>query len=337
MARRAVVKWTAAFPALLLLPPLSALAQPDGRLARVAIVTQGEPREAIAPGDHPMWGSFFAELQRLGHQEGVTVAIDRWAVESRSEEHLRALAQRIVETKPDVIYLRGTVLLDMLMAATTTIPIVANGTWLPQDVASYRRPGGNVTGIDGTAGFEIFSKQVQLLYEAVPTIRRVAWLGPENNWEDAPTTAAALSASAQLGLELEPAYVDLAASEESIRRAFELIAQHGFDALIVGVAVIMTRHTELIAGLALATSLPAIGFQRRYAEAGLLMAYSAEQASLYRRGAALVDQILDGADPSRMPIERPTRFDFVVNLRTASALGLTLPPATMLFATEIIE
>ena len=183
---------------------------------------------------------------------------------------------------------------------------------------------------------EIFAKQVELLHDAVPTTSRIGWLGPKNFWTH-PLTAAARSAAERLGLALAPMLIDYPIGKSTIQRAFGGMADRTTDTLFVTPAADVFLQRETVVASAASARLPAISLQREYAELGLLMSYFTNEAERFRDAAGYVDRILRGANPADLPVQRPRKFDFIVNLKTASELGLTIPPTIMTAATEFIE
>ena len=203
-------------------------------------------------------------------------------------------------------------------------------------VASFARPGGNITGVAPTPPGEIFAKQVQLLRDAVSTPSRVAWLGPRSYWNHA-FTEATRSAAEQLGLALVQMRIVYPIGKSSIQRAFQDLPDQGIDGLFVTSAADIYLYREAVVEAATRAKLPAISMQREYAELGLLMSYSTDQAARYRDAAGYVDRILRGNDPAELPVQLPTAFEFVINLNTARNLGITMPPHLLTQATELIE
>ncbi len=214
--------------------------------------------------------------------------------------------------------------------------LAAIGTYPDGAYASLARPGGNITGVEGSLGDQFYAKHVQLLHDAVPAASRIAWLGSRSLW-DRGSAAGARAGAEQLGLTLVPVIVDTPVNEATIRQAFNEMARQAFDALYVAPSTGVYVHHKLVAELVAAARLPAAGRHRQYAEAGLLMTYGPSISANFERGAWYVDQILKGANPAETPIEQPTTIDFIVNLKTARELGLTLPPEIMIRATEFIE
>lgn len=203
--------------------------------------------------------------------------------------------------------------------------------------ASLARPGGNATGLS-VVNTELAGKRVELLKAVIPTLTRAAVLraSPDN---PPPPTAAAILRETEAGARILGIALDLIEilDEAKIEQAFATIASRGHQALIVLPTAISARHAARIAGLALMARLAAVGDGRQFAEAGGLLAYGSDYADQMRRAAIYVDKILKGASPADLPVEQPTRFELVINLKTAVALGLTIPPALLARADEVIE
>lgn len=309
-----------------------ASAQPIADLPRIAIVEAGEPIENMTIDGHPYWHALLTAMRDLGLIEGETVAIDRWTAGDTTAVGLASLAQAVIAARPDIVIPRGLTTIDAFRKATATIPIIGLGTF-PPDI-DLAHPGANITGIEATAGVEIYMKQLQMLQAAAPAATAIAWVGPAPVWEG-PIGEAVRQSARELGLELLLVVVDIPVTAETIRQSFDRLGD--VEGLVVSPAIAMTPHHALVAELAGATRLPAIGLQRVYADAGLMMTYGPDLPYAYRRGAVYVARILGGAAPSELAIEQARKFDLVINLRTAAALGVTLPPGIMLMATDIIE
>jgi putative ABC transport system substrate-binding protein len=313
--------------------PQPLLAQGRADLPRIAIVEQGGPVENIAIGGIARWEAFLRELEALGHVEGRTVQIERWSASDQTNEGFARVAQAAVATKPDVIVVPGLRMILAARTATTTIPIVGMGGF-PADV-NPGRPGGNLTGVQGTAG-DLDAKAIQLLQEVLAGVDKLAWLGLPDTW-NGPIGIGTQAAAKGLGVALDPYFLDSPLAEPNIRQVMRRMAGDKPRGLIVSPPQALVNFAPLVAQLALEASLPAVALQSEYVEAGLLMMYGTNPIELHRRWAGYVDRILDGAQPGDLPIEQPTEFDLVVNLRTAKALGLTLPPTVMIYATKVIE
>ncbi len=277
---------------------------------------------------------FRTGLRELGYVEGENIVIEfRWT-EGRYER-LPALAAELVALEVDVIVTQATIGVRTAKRATQTIPIVigavggdpvASGL-----VASLARPGGNVTG-SNFFGRELAAKRLELIKAAVPGIERVAVLfHPRDATRRMVKAMSPLAGS--LGLQLRTYAVRRVAEFE---RAFSEMSGGPFDAVAVNEDPLFLTNSKRIAHLATRHRLPLVGYIESV-KAGGLLGYGANIAEMHRRAAYFVDRILKGADPAELPIERATKFDLVVNLKTAKALGITFPPSILLRATEVIE
>ena len=311
---------------------LVADAQPAGKVYRLGRLAPGSPE-----GD-PYTEVFRQALRDLGYVEGQNLVIeDRWA--EGNQERLPDLAAELVRLKVDVIVAGGTAATRAAQHATRTIPIVMPGTGDPVGagfVASLARPGGNITGLSLLLP-ELVRKRLELLKETVPQSTRVAVLA---NPGAAPTlsatTTSALSVAAQaLGLQLH--VVELRRAEE-LDDAFAAMTRAGADALyVLGEPLLLDGLRGRIADLAATHRLPAMYYWRMYVDAGGLMSYGVSLPDVWRRTATYVDKLLKGANPADLPVEQPMKFDLVINLKTARALGLTIPPIVLFQADEVIR
>jgi putative ABC transport system substrate-binding protein len=200
-------------------------------------------------------------------------------------------------------------------------------------VASLARPGGNVTGVTNFAT-RLAAKRLELLKEVAPTAERVAVLWDPGSPVGALQLAEVQAAAPDLGVEVHPVPV---ADGPALQGGFASAIRGRTEALLVAPSPLLTRYGVLIAEFTVANRLPAIGYDRALAEAGLLLVYGPELRDLFRRAATYVDKILKGARPAELPVEQPTKFDFVINLKTARALGLTIPASVLQQATELIQ
>jgi putative tryptophan/tyrosine transport system substrate-binding protein len=272
-------------------------------------------------------------LGELGYVEGQNLAIEyRWG--NGNDPQLAGPAKELAQLPVDLFVVPSTVVARIARDATTTVPIVmvANADAVEAGLAaSYARPGGNVTGVASPGG--LVGKRLQLLKEAVPSIARVAvaWDVVSNSSFPAETWEGHARA---VGVEVHP--LELRAPDEW-DRAFEAAAREGTDALIVGPGPLVSAHRVRLIQLANRVGWPAMYYQRPFVQDGGLMSYEASLLEGWRRAAGFVDKILKGANPADIPIEQPTRFDLVINLRTAQALGLTIPHHVLLQATEVIQ
>ena len=328
--RRAFIG-TAAVGALMLSSRVNA--QPAQKLPRVALVFNYIPVAEMT--DHRYARAFVDGLRDLGLVEGRNIMIERRSVEERYER-LPSLIQELLALQVAVIVAAGRAL-GAAMRATDTIPIVAVGDdgLVGGGAASLARPGRNVTGLTTEVGTELMNgKRLQLLTEAAPKASRVAFLGQssrpsDRNWRPA-TEAAALA----LGLTLSWVAVD---TPEALEAAFAAIAKDRADALFVESTVINNAHTGRISEFAARLRLPTVYNWREGPEAGGLLSYGSNIADLFRRAATFVDKILRGAKPGELPIEQPTKFELVINLKTAKALGFTIPQPLLQRADEVIQ
>jgi putative tryptophan/tyrosine transport system substrate-binding protein len=273
-------------------------------------------------------------LRAHGYVEGQNIIIERRYTEGRTER-LPALAAELAGLPIDLIFIAGgTPAAVAAKEATSTIPIVVPAGDLvgPGLVASLARPGGNVTGLT-TISPQLSGKRLQLLKEMIPDAVRVAMIWNPTNATSVVSLPEVQVAAEALGVALLPLEVRDSTDFEA---AFEAAREHAEAVLVVG-DPLFVPHAARMADLATRSRLPTMYSERAYAEAGALMAYGSNLDDQFRRAADYVDRILKGARPTDLPIEQPTTFDFVINLRTAQALGLTIPQHVLLQATEIIQ
>ena len=313
---------------MLLAAPLAAEAQQPAKVYRLGYLFEGMPADPASPLAAPT-RAFEETLRELGYVEGRNLVIDRRYAEFKYDR-LPELAADLVRLKPDVIVAGGTPNIAALKQATTTVPVVM--TYAPDPVGeglitSLRRPGGNITGMSVTTGPEFIAKQLEILNEAVPKLSRVGIL--RHTGRAGTETAAIESAARKLAMTVLFADVRIA---NDIEGAFAAMTRSRADAfLILGGSLTWTNRRR-IADLAVQHRLPGIHFFREYAEAGLLLTYGVNFVAQHRRAAIYVDKILRGAKPADLPVEEPTKFELVINLKTAKALGLTIPPSFLLRA-----
>jgi putative ABC transport system substrate-binding protein len=306
-------------------------------MKRIAYVHSAGNVSRISVRGEPFYRAFFEELSRLGYVEGQNLGVERYSGEGRTERYAE-LARDVVNTHPDLILaVGGRLSLDFKMA-TTTIPIVtvmfdpiASGL-----VASIARPGGNITGVTIAGGLELTGKRMGLLGEAMPKLSTVGFLASRPYWED-PRGAAAREAAKQAGISLKAVLLGSAFNEAEYQRVFRSMEQDRADALMVSDEAENLTNRATIVELAGKGRIPTIYSHREYVEVGGLMAYSIDQADIYRRLANLIDKILRGANPGDIPFYQPTKFELSINLKTAKALGLELPAMLLGRADEVIE
>ena len=286
--------------------------------------------------DLPALEGFRRGLRERGYIEGQNLLIEyRWA--HGQFERLPALAAELVALKPAVIVALVTQASLAARKATRTIPIVMVAVADPVGaglVTSLARPGGNVTG-NSSASVEIAGKSLELLKEVAPDRQRVGILwNPANAVFQRQMLNEAEAASRRLALQ---AHVVAASDVKGIERAFQALTRERAEAVVILADPIFVRERSRIAALATKRRLPSVGGIREYAEAGGLVAYGPNFYELYRDAAAYVDRILKRAKPGDLPVEQPTKFELVINLKTASTLGLTIPPALLARADQVIQ
>ena len=315
----------------LLAAPLAAEAQqPAGKVYRIGIL--GNVPISDTEGAR-LWGALTQGLRELGYVEGQNLIVEHLSTEGRSER-LSALAAELVRWKPDVIVVPNNSNALAARKVTQTIPIVA-ATFSEASglITNLARPGGNVTGLTLFAP-EIASKQLELLKEIVPHVSRVAILWNPINRSGQLYLDQARSAARTLRIQLQ---VLEARQPEDIEQAFTAMVQKRAGALLVVADAMFILQRTRIVDLAAKAHLPAMYTLREHMEAGGFTFYGPSMADNFRRAAVYVDKILKGARPADLPVEQPTKFELVINLKTAKALGLTLPPSLLQRADQVIE
>jgi putative ABC transport system substrate-binding protein len=274
-------------------------------------------------------------LRELGYVEGQNIVIEsRWA--EGNYDRLPGLAAELVGLKMDVIVAAAVPAIRAAKEATRTIPIIMATVVDPVAtglVASLARPGGNITGLS-TMAPAVVGKQLEMLKQVVPDASRVAVLWNPANPGNAPQLREAEVAAKTFGLRLQPLE---ARNPNDFDGAFVMMTRQQAGGLIVLVDAMFNEHRTRIADLAAKGRLPAVYGLPEHAEAGGLMAYGASRPELFRRAATYVDKILKGAKPADLPVEQPTKFELVINAKTAKALGLTIPPSVLLRADQVIQ
>jgi len=304
--------------------PAKAAAQGARKISRVGVLTFTETAPALQD-------AFRQGLRDLGYVDGETIVVE-WRAAGGRPDRARALAQELVRQKVDVLVADLTPAVQAVKDATTTIPIVMASAGDPVKtgfVMSLARPGGNITGLTGISA-ELSGKRIELLRELLPGLTRAGLLvnatNPFVKSLIAETREAATAAHIHLVV------LDVRRAED-LAPAFAELAKHRAGAVIVDAALTPWEA----ASLALRHRVPSISNSRRFAESGGLMSHAAFPDDIYRRAASYVDKILKGAEPANLPVERPTRFELVLNLKTARALGLTIPPSLLARADQVIE
>jgi len=317
--------------------PLVARAQQSATSRRVAIFHPAIPTTLLTEtGGGSAWRAFFGELRRLGYVEGQNLIIERYSAEGHHERYAD-LAREIVNRNPDVIVTGTNPVVTTFKATTTTIPVVAFmiDPLQARLVTSLGRPGGNLTGITLDAGIENWGKRLQILKEAIPSAAKVAFLGMRDGWEGS-SGQVLRDVGAQMGISLAFT-LPQEGNPSELERIFASLEQQRPDAVLVSGEGDLYAHRKLIAELAEKKRLPMMCPYRDYVEAGALMGYAVDLAELLKRMADDVDKILKGAKPGDIPIYQPTKFQFLINIKTAKALALNFPPALLARADEVIE
>jgi putative ABC transport system substrate-binding protein len=323
MKRRALI---ALLGGVLTPPAGGAIAQPSERLRRIGVLVTG-----AAP--HPIVDEIRGHLRDLGYVEGRTIAYEvRYAGGRR--DRAAELAAELVRLAVDVIVTSQTPAARAAKEATTTIPIVMGGVGAPLEVglvASLNRPGGNITGVTDLAA-ELGGRRLQLLRDIIPSLNCVGALGSTQDLFTRPFIQYMRSAAADAGIRLEAVLVD---GPAGFGDAFAAMAKAGAQAVVV--QGIFNPNRGQFLELARQHRLPVVNWDRDTTVAGGLFSLSGNRADLFRRTAVIVDRVLKGANPAELPIEQPTAFTLVVNVRTARMLGLTIPPSVLLSADEVLE
>jgi len=319
--------------AVLLAAPLAAEAQQAAKIARIGYLAANP---AAIPA--PVTEAFLQGLRDLGYVEGRNVVIEYRSAEGKFER-FPALAAELVALKVDVIVAPAALHVLAAKQATKTIPIVFIGVSDPVTsglVTSLARPGGNVTGLSALAP-ELVGKCLELLTQAVPGVSRVAVLwqpGAMGERTEKDLLKRADVAARALGVRLQ---VVEARGPADIDRAFSDMTRARAGALTVLTSFMFTTERRRLADLAAKNRLPAVYTWREFVDAGGLMSYGPNLADMFRRAATYVDKILRGAKPADLPVEQPTKFELVINMKTAKALGLTIPQSLLGRADEVIQ
>jgi putative ABC transport system substrate-binding protein len=313
--------------------PITGRAQQAAKVARIGYLSTNL---ASSPHHHE---AFRQGLRDLGYVEGRNVVIEYRDAEGKLER-VPALAAELVALKVDVIFVGGGTRVTLgAMQATKTIPIVFTGVGDPVEsglVTNLARPGGNVTGLS-SLGPELVAKNLELLKQAVPGVDRVAVLwrpGALGERTDKDMLTGADVAARALAVRLQ--FVEAQDADE-FARAFSDMSSARAGALTVLPSNRFLREHRRLVDLAAKNRLPAVYTSREFVDAGGLMSYGANSADLYRRAATYVDKILKGAKPGDLPVEQPTKFELVINLKTGKALGLTIPQSVLAHADEVIQ
>jgi len=308
----------------------SAEAQQTGKVYRIGFLAAVAPSSIAARTE-----AFSQGLRELGHVEGKNIVIESRGVVAKLDR-LRELAGELVHLKVDVIVTTGPTSTRAAKEATSTIPIVMAFDSDPVGsgvVASLARPGGNITGLSSLAP-EISGKQLELLKEIVPRLTRVAVLGTSSQPGNAQSLKETELAAGAFKVQLQ--YLDIL-DRKDIETAFRTASKERADAVLLLVSPVANSQRTQIAELAAKSRLPAIYFATEFVEEGGLMSYGVSFTDLFRRAATYVDKILKGAKPAELPVEQPKKFEFVINLKAAKQIGLTIPPNVLVRADKVIR
>jgi putative ABC transport system substrate-binding protein len=322
----------------ILVAPLAGEAQQPGKTYRVGLIFSTSPVSEMAGPEpvNPMAKTFLQALRALGYVEGKNLILERRSAEGRSER-AGEITGELVGLKADAIVLVNDVMARAAKAVTDTVPIVMTSSTDPVGsglVQSLARPGGNITGLTLIISPAVEAKRLELLREMLPRVSRVAYLDSQvdKTWES-PRGQSVRAAAQTLGVTLLLA----GAMPHQYAEAFTHFRRGGAEALFVAAASPTWADRALIADFATRTRLPGTFAERAFVEVGGLMSYGANLADQFRRAAIYVDKILKGAKPADLPVEQPTKFDLVINAKTAKALTLTIPPTILLQADQVIE
>jgi putative tryptophan/tyrosine transport system substrate-binding protein len=320
----------------LLAAPLAAEAQPRaGKVYRIGFLFEALRVADISRSpDDP----FPRALSQLGYTKGQNLEVEVRSAEGRLER-IPAIVEEFVRLRVEVIVVSTSRVAHRVKQATSTLPIViTSGSTLAELglVQSLARPGGNVTGLTVDTGPEVEAKRLELLREVAAGISRVAFVGSKADWES-PMGQAVQHGGRALGLRLVLAEHPVSVTRPAYEVALAVMARERADAVFVAAGGPGFAYRQVLAEFAAKNRLPAVAPYREFPVAGGLMSYGPSLADLYRRAAGYVAKILNGAKPADLPIEQPTKFEFVINLKTAKALGLTIPPAVLARADEVIE
>jgi len=326
-----VTGWLATAIVLLLAAPVATVdAQLSERPPRVGVLW---PTDS---SNNPLFDAFLQGLRDLGWVEGRNIVIERRSAEGRTDR-LPDLAADLVRLKVDVILTGSTPAATAARKTTGAIPIVMGTSGDPVRlglVSSLAHPGGNVTGLTYDVDLQTISKMLELLKEAIPNVRRVALLLHPDNPAHAMATRDISTASHLLGIQLQ---VLKARDSKEIGAAFSVMTRARPGAVLVMTDAVFTQHRAELRDLAAKSRLPVMYGQRLYPEVGGLMSYGVDLRASFRQSATYVDKILKGARPADLPIEQPTKYEFVVNLKTAKALGLAIPQSVLLRTDQLID
>jgi putative ABC transport system substrate-binding protein len=313
----------------LLAAPLAAGAQQAGKVSRIGYLTGGS-----AENDKNLRSAFQQGLAELGYVAGKNIFIEeRYA--GGHIERLPALAAELVQSKVDVILVSATALYQAraALAEVPTVFVIADDPVRAGLVASLARPAGHMTGLS-SLNIELDGKRLEILKAALPAVSRVGLLSTSQDRAQHERVAAAERAARSLDLQLQIIEVP---SMDQLPRAIDAATHSRVEALMVLSSPVFRGYSAQTAQLVTRTRLPVVSAWREFPEAGGLLSYGTNVSAMFHRAAVFVDKILKGAKPADLPVEQPTKFELVINLKTAKALGLTIPPSLLQRADQVIE
>jgi putative ABC transport system substrate-binding protein len=319
-----------AFLAFLLFVPLAGAQQPEKKIPRIGYLS-------LRAGIEPREEAFLKGLREIGYVDGQNIAVE-WRFAKGKEALLPGLAAEIVQLQPDVVVAAGNQAVQAIKRATTTIPIVFGQVSDPLGVglvAGLARPGGNITGLT-TSASDISGKRLELVKETVPTVTRVALLVDARNPAHQAFLRDMRAAAPALGVQMQA--LELRRLDD-IDNAFQAALNERAEAVIVTASgiFITNQDRERLASLAIKARLPTLHSESAFVLAGGLMSYATDIPEQFRRAATYVDKILKGAKPAEMPVEQPTKFELVINLKAAKEIGLTIPPSVLGRADRVVQ
>ena len=311
--------------------PQAVLAQQTGKIPRIGVLWHARSAEE----EGPYFRGLIEGLRALGYVDGRNIILEH-RFPNETPDRFRSMAAELVSLNVDVLIGVGSQTAPYVKSATTTIPIIfvfspdPIGTKL---VANLARPGGNATGLTNFAA-DLIGKRLQFLKDAIPGLSRVALLVNPDTQVARLYIEVTQAAAAKLNL---VNHVFEARVHDELEQTFDSMAQSGMQAVTINSEGMAFQHKELIAKLAVARRLPLSVWSRETLLAGALMSYGPDQVAICRRAAVFVDKILKGAHPAELPVEEPTKIEFLINLKTAKALGLSIPHSLLVNADEVIE
>lgn len=320
--------------ALALIHPL-ARAQQSIKKKRIALISPGRPVEGLKT--QPYFRALLDELGRQGFVDGENLTVDLYSGHGQTFRYAE-LSRAVVTTRPDAIFTSGYPMVAGLKAATPTIPIVATiGDPVAEGLAlSLARPGTNLTGVTVDAGLDLYGKRLALLLEVRPNVSAVGYLSSRENW-NRPTGAALRKAAQQARMALTHVDIGDTFDEANYSAAFSSMQEARMDALLVSDEAAHNANVKTLTTLAASTRIPTMYPFRDFVVGGGLMAYCIDLIEAFRYAGSQIAEILRGRNPTEIPIYQPTRFQLIINTRTAQQIGLEMPPSLLARADEVIE